>query len=324
MTLAAGTRIGPYEILASLGAGGMGEVYHARDPRLERAVAIKILTPSHLATPVELNRFQREARAIARITHPYICTVHDPGHQDGVAFLVMEILRGETLADRLERGARSARGAPSSLARLAEALDAAHSNHVIHRDLKPSNVMLTAGGVKLLDFGLAKFRDAEYEDSVLKATKTLQLTDQGTVLGTLPYMAPEQVEGRGADARTDIFALGVVLYEMTTRLLPFEGKSSASLAAAILTHDPPPVSSLAAAAPASLDRIVKKCLAKDPDERWQSARDLASALQWSTADLTSHPIAARTEQCKPTPCIGRGWPRHSRSAPHWLSWQSGR
>jgi hypothetical protein len=292
MSLAAGTRIGPYEILASLGAGGMGEVYHARDPRLERAVAIKILTPSRQATPVELERFQREARAIARITNPYICTIHDVGQQDSVAFLVMELLDGETLADRLERGLVPLDRALVIAAQIAEALDAAHSKQVIHRDLKPSNVMLTASGVKLLDFGLAKFRDAEYEDSAQKPTKSLQLTDQGSVLGTLPYMAPEQVDGRGADARTDIFALGVVLYEMTTRRKPFEGKTSASLAAAILVHDPPPVSSLAAASPASLDRIVKKCLAKDPDERWQSARDLASALQWSTAD-TSQPIAAR-------------------------------
>jgi hypothetical protein len=294
MSLVAGTRIGPYEILATIGAGGMGEVYHARDPRLERAVAIKILTPSPRAAPVELDRFQREARAIARITHPYICTIHDVGQQDGVAFLVMELLQGETLADRLARGVVPLESALVIAAQLAEALDAAHSNDVIHRDLKPSNVMLTAGGVKLLDFGLAKLRDAEYEDSVPKATNTFRLTDQGTVLGTLPYMAPEQVEGRGADARTDIFALGVLLYEMTTRRLPFEGKSSASLAAAILTHDPPPVSSLAAAAPESLDRIVKKCLAKDPDERWQSARDLASALQWSKDDETAQQLATRS------------------------------
>ena len=294
MSLVAGTRIGPYEILASLGAGGMGEVYRARDPRLERAVAVKILTSARGATAAELERFQREARAIARLSHPHICTVHDVGQQDGVAFLVMELLEGETLAERLERGAVPLDRAHVIAVQIAEALDAAHGKGVIHRDLKPSNVMLTASGVKLLDFGLAKLRDHEYEDSPNRPTKSLQLTDQGTVLGTLPYMAPEQVEGREADARTDIFALGVVLYEMTTRCAPFQGNSRASLTAAILTHDPPPVSSLVAAAPASLDRIVKKCLTKDPDERWQSARDLASALQWSKDDETAQHVASRS------------------------------
>jgi hypothetical protein len=294
MALAAGTRIGPYEILASLGAGGMGEVYRARDPRLDRAVAVKILTSPRGATAAELERFQREARAIARLSHPHICTVHDVGQQDGVAFLVMELLEGETLAERLQRGAVPLDRAHVIAVQIAEALDAAHGKGVIHRDLKPSNVMLTASGVKLLDFGLAKLRDHEYEDSPNRPTKSLQLTDQGTVLGTLPYMAPEQVEGREADARTDIFALGVVLYEMTTRCAPFQGNSRASLTAAILTHDPPPVSSLVAAAPASLDRIVKKCLTKDPDERWQSVRDLASALQWSKDDETAQHIATRS------------------------------
>ena len=296
MPLAAGARVGPYEIMASLGAGGMGEVYQAHDSRLDRAVAIKVLTSSRGATPVELERFQREAKAIARVGHPHICTLHDVGQQDGMAFLVMELLEGETLATRLERGTLPLDRALVIGIQIAEALAAAHSKGVIHRDLKPSNVMLTASGVKLLDFGLAKLRDAEYDDSAQKPTKSLALTDEGTVLGTLPYMAPEQVEGRQADARTDIFALGVVLYEMTTRRQPFQGKSRASLAAAILTHDPPPVSSLAAAAPATLDRIVKKCLAKDPDERWQSARDLASALQWSTADTAQHIAARPTEE----------------------------
>ena len=303
MPLAAGARVGPYEILASLGAGGMGEVYHARDSRLDRAVAIKVLTSSRGATPVELERFQREAKAIARVGHPHICTLHDVGQQDGMAFLVMELLEGETLAERLERGLLPLDRALVIGIQIAEALDAAHSKGVIHRDLKPSNVMLTASGVKLLDFGLAKLRDADYDDSAQKSTKSLALTDEGTVLGTLPYMAPEQVEGRQADARTDVFALGVVLYEMTTRRQPFQGKSRASLAAAILTHDPPPVSSLAAAAPASLDRIVKKCLAKDPDERWQSARDLASALQWTTADTAQH-IAARPSERPQSPSSG--------------------
>ena len=272
MPLTAGTRIGPYEILASLGAGGMGEVYRARDPRLDRSVAVKVLTSSRGATPEELERFQREARAIARVSHPNICTVYDVGQEEGVPFLVMELLEGETLAERLWRGPIPIDAALAIATQIAEALDEAHRKDVVHRDLKPSNVMLTAGGVKLLDFGLAKLRDGEYEDIAQKATKSLHLTDQGTVLGTLPYMAPEQVEGRPADARTDTFALGVVLYEMTTGRAPFQGTSHASLTAAILTHEPPPISSRIPTTPASLDRVVKKCLSKDPDERWQSAK----------------------------------------------------
>ena len=310
MSLAAGSQIGPYEILASLGAGGMGEVYRARDPRLDRAVAVKVLTSSPGATSVELERFQREARAIARLSHPHICTVHDVGQENGVAYLVMELLEGETLAERLERGPVSLERSVTLAVQIAEALDASHGKGVIHRDLKPSNIFLVArsasdaaresrerfdsAGVwaKLLDFGLAKLRDSDYADGVQQPTKSLSITDHGTVLGTLPYMAPEQVEGRGADARTDIFALGVVLYEMITGRAPFHGTSRASLTAAILTHDPPPVSSLVAMTPASLDRIVTKCLSKDPDDRWQSARDLASALRWSMADEPAQHLPA--------------------------------
>ena len=295
MSLAVGSRIGPYEILASLGAGGMGEVYRARDPRLDRAVAVKVLASSPGATPVELERFQREARAIARLSHPNICTIHDVGRENGVAYLVMELLEGETLAERLERGPVPLDRALALSIQIAEALDASHGKGVIHRDLKPSNIFLVARSateVKLLDFGLAKFRDNDYADDVREHTKSLWITDDGGVLGTRPYMAPEQVEGRGADARTDIFALGVVLYEMTTGRAPFHGKSRASLTAAILTHHPPPVSTLAAMAPASLDRIVTKCLCKDPDDRWQSARDLASALRWSLDDDPAQLLAA--------------------------------
>ena len=295
MPLTAGTRIGPYEILAILGAGGMGEVYRGRDPRLHRSVAVKVLTSSRGATPEELERFQREARAIARVSHPNICTVYDVGQEEGVPFLVMELLEGETLAERLCRGPIPIDAALAIATQLAEALDEAHRKDIVHRDLKPSNVMLTAGGAKLLDFGLAKLREGEYGDIVQKLTKSLHLTDQGTVLGTLPYMAPEQVEGRPADARTDTFALGVVLYEMTTGRAPFEGTSPASLTAAILTHEPAPISSRIPATPASLDRVVKKCLAKDPDERWQSASDLASALRWSANDSTAqHPATGPT------------------------------
>ena len=286
MPLAAGDRIGRYEILAPLGAGGMGEVYHARDPQLDRAVAIKILTSSR-ATGPQLERFQREARAVARITHPHICTIYDVGQFDGVPFLVMELLEGETLADRLEHGPLPIDRALITAGQIATALDAAHRKGVIHRDLKPSNVMVTASGVKLLDFGLAKLREIEGAETLERSTKSLPLTQQGTVLGTIPYMAPEQVEGREADARTDVFALGVMLYEMTTGRPPFEARSPASMLASILTHDPPPLSSVRPGVPAGVDRVVRKCLAKDPDERWQSAADLNAALQWSREDSAS-------------------------------------
>ena len=236
MSLAAGERIGRYEILAPLGAGAMGEVYRARDCHLERWVAIKILTSTRHATAPQLARFRREARAIARITHPQICTVHDVGEIDGVPFLVLELLDGETLAERLESGPLPLDRALAVAGGIAAALDAAHRKGVVHRDLKPSNVMLTATGVKLLDFGLAKLRDIEYEDALEGSTTSLELTEQGTILGTIPYMSPEQVEGLDADARTDIFALGVILYEMVAGRAPFEGGSRASLMAAILTH----------------------------------------------------------------------------------------
>jgi dipeptidyl aminopeptidase/acylaminoacyl peptidase len=293
MTLAAGERVGRYEILAPIGAGGMGEVYRARDPQLERSVAIKILTASRSATGLQLERFSREARAVARITHPHICTVHDVGELDGVPFLVMELLEGETLAERLERGPLAVDRALVFAGQIAAALDAAHTRGVVHRDLKPSNVMLTGGGVKLLDFGLAKLRDIENEEALQRSTQTLDLTERGTVLGTVPYMAPEQVEGRETDARTDIFALGVMLYEMTTGRPPFEGRSPASLMAAILTSVPPAVSTIRSDVPASIDRVVQRCLAKDPNERWQSAADLAAALSWSGDDRASAETVAR-------------------------------
>jgi hypothetical protein len=293
MALAVGDRIGPYEIAASLGAGGMGAVYRATDTRLGRAVAIKVLNAARGATAAEIERFQREARAIARLSHPNICTLHDVGHWENVPFLVMELVEGTTLAERLERGPVPLDEALAAGAQIARALDAAHGSGVVHRDLKPGNVMLTPNGVKLLDFGLAKLRDGEYGDAVDVSTKSLRLTHEGTVLGTLPYMAPEQVEGREADARADIFALGVVLYEMISGGAPFNGDSRASLAAAILTYQPPALTSRAGSIPATVDRVVQKCLAKNPEQRWQSARDVAQALEWSAADAVRDRDASR-------------------------------
>ena len=285
MTLAGGTRLGPYEIVGPLGAGGMGEVYRARDTRLGREVAIKVL-PSHLSDdPDRRTRFEREARAISQLTHPHICTLHDIGSEDGVDFLVMELLEGQSLADRLEKGPFPTEQVLKLGAEIADALDRAHRAGITHRDLKPGNVMLTKSGVKLLDFGLAKMAATERAPSDLsslptQAAASRPLTEKGTVMGTFQYMAPEQLEGREADARTDIFSFGCLLYEMATGKKAFVGASQASLVTAILSKEPEPISTAAPMAPPALDRLVRTCLAKDPEDRWQSARDVRNELTW--------------------------------------------
>jgi eukaryotic-like serine/threonine-protein kinase len=280
MAILSGKRLGPYEILSAIGAGGMGEVYRARDTRLERTVAVKIL-PDHLSDRAELReRFEREARTIASLNHPHICTLHDIGQQDGIDFLVMEYLEGETLAQRLLKGPLPLEQALQYAIEIADALDKAHRKGVTHRDLKPGNIMLTKSGTKLLDFGLAKLKAVPASSLSQLPTANDTITAQGTILGTLQYMAPEQIEGGEVDARTDIFAFGVVSYEMATGKKAFEGKTSASVMAKILEVDPPPISSLQPMTPPQLDRVVKKCLAKEPEKRWQAASDVCDGLKW--------------------------------------------
>jgi Tol biopolymer transport system component/tRNA A-37 threonylcarbamoyl transferase component Bud32 len=296
-----GRRLGPYEILAAIGAGGMGEVYKARDTRLNRIVAIKVL-PVHLADRAELReRFEREARTVASLNHPHICVLHDVGQQDGTDYLVMEHLEGETLAQRLQKGPLSLEQVLQYAIEIADALDKAHRKGVTHRDLKPGNIMLTKTGTKLLDFGLAKLKHEGPSTHVQLSelsTASDPITAQGTIVGTLQYMAPEQLEGKEVDARTDIFAFGAVVYEMATGKKCFEGKSQASLIAAILQIDPPSMSSLQPMAPVALDRTIKICFAKDPDGRWQAANDLTRELKWiaeggSQAGVSPPPATAK-------------------------------
>lgn len=291
MTLNAGMMLGPYEIAAPLGAGGMGEVYRARDTRLDRDVAIKVL-PAHLTSNSEFRqRFEREARSISNLTHPSICTLHDIGHEGGVDYLVMEYLEGDTLAQRIARGPLPLEEVLRIGIEIASALDKAHRAGVVHRDLKPGNIMLTKVGAKLLDFGLAKSIPG-LSSSPDAATMTEPLTSQGTLIGTFQYMAPEQLEGAEADTRTDIFAFGAVLYEMATGRRAFEGKSRASLIASIMTSQPRPIQELQPMTPPALDHLVRSCLAKDADERIQTAHDVKLQLKWiAEGDSTAAPSA---------------------------------
>jgi WD40 repeat protein len=296
--LTAGTRLGPYEILAKAGAGGMGEVYRALDERLDRVVAVKLL-PAHLADREDLrHRFQTEARAIARLQHANICAVFDCGEEGGVDYLVLEYLEGETLEKQLERGPLPVSTVLRIGAQMAAGLDAAHRAGITHRDLKPANVMLTKSGAKLLDFGLAKITQSTLAAAggADAATVTKALTVEGAILGTFQYMAPEQLEGGDAGARTDIFALGLVLYEMVAGRKAFQGKSQATLIAGIMSSEPEPVTAIQPAAPPALERAIQRCLAKDPDERWQTARDLCRELEWIAlggSQPTAAPAAKR-------------------------------
>jgi eukaryotic-like serine/threonine-protein kinase len=279
-----GTRLGPYEIVAPLGAGGMGEVYRARDTRLSRTVAVKVMSGGLAARPELRERFEREALAISSLNHPHICTLFDVGEHDGVAYFVMEFLEGETLAARLARGALPLDQVLRYAIEIAGALDAAHRQGVVHRDLKPGNILLTKAGAKLLDFGLAKLQGpvsplAGSDVSTL-ATEQSPLTREGTILGTLHYMAPEQLHGQEADARSDLFAFGVMVYEMATGRKAFDGATAASVIAAILEREPPELSTVQPLTPPALERIVRRCLLKDPEERWQTARDLLAELKW--------------------------------------------
>ena len=290
MALAAGTRLGAYEITGQLGAGGMGEVYRARDTRLERTVAIKVLN-SQLTASAELRaRFEREAKVVSQLQHPHICVLHDVGSQDGTEYLVMEFLEGETLADKIKRGPLPANELLRVAIEVADALTKAHKAGIIHRDLKPGNVMLTKSGAKLLDFGLAKpmaasaSAAASGSASVFAAAATMTspaspLSSAGAVIGTVQYMSPEQIQGQEADARSDVFAFGVVLYEMATGKRAFEGKTQSSIVGQILAVDPVPIATVQPMSPAALSRLVQACLAKDPDERFQTIHDVKLRLQ---------------------------------------------
>jgi eukaryotic-like serine/threonine-protein kinase len=278
MALASGTKLGRYEIQSPLGAGGMGEVYRAKDLQLGREVAIKIL-PSHLsANPDARRRFEQEARAISALNDPNICTLHDVGHQDGVDFLVMELLQGETLENRLRKGRLPLEQVCKFGSQIASGLDKAHRKGILHRDLKPGNIMLTKSGAKLLDFGLAKATRPVATNTTVSAA--ISAIDHKTLVGTFPYMSPEQVKGEDLDARSDIFSLGAVLFEMVTGRRAFDQKSELSVVSAILEKEPEPIATLAPLFPPGAAHLIDRCLAKDPEERWQTARDIASELQW--------------------------------------------
>jgi serine/threonine protein kinase len=306
MALISGTKLGPYEIQSPLGAGGMGEVYRARDTRLARTVAIKVLNSTVVSSPELKQRFEREARIISRLNHPHICTLHDVGHQDGIDFLVMEYLEGETLAQQLTKGALAVPDLLKIAIDILDGLEQAHRAGVVHRDLKPGNVMLTNAGAKLLDFGLAKPAMAGTSASaasapVFSAAMTMSspspqspLTTSGALVGTVQYMAPEQFQGKEADARSDIFAFGSMLYEMATGKRPFLGKTQIKVVSAILEDDPPPASQLRPGLPPAMDYVIGTCLQKIPDDRYRSAHDIALELKWISEIPKQRPAQTRS------------------------------
>src|SRR5450755_106227 len=322
MALTSGTKLGPYEIQSPLGAGGMGEVYRAKDTRLDRTVAVKVLA-SHLSSTPELKqRMEREARTISSLNHPNICHLYDIGSQDGTDYLVMEFLEGETLAEGLRKGALPLADVLKIGIAVAEALAVAHRSGIVHRDLKPGNIMLTKAGAKLMDFGLAKPLGAQAAapgsgtaPPSFTAAATLSgpspltpLTTAGSIVGTIQYMSPEQIEGKEADARSDIFAFGAVLYEMVAGKRPFSGKSQISLASSILESDPAPISAVKPQTPPAFEHVVTTCLQKNPEERYQTAHDIKLELQWIAADKSSPAVAPVTMTPAPSRSRERiGW-----------------
>ena len=311
MALTPGSKLGPYEVVGAIGAGGMGEVYRAKDTRLEREVAIKILSAELAKDPDLRARFDREAKAISALNHPNICTLYDVGHDGGTDYLVMELLEGESLAERLHKGPMPVEQVLSYGQQIADALEKAHRSGIVHRDLKPGNIVITKSGAKLLDFGLAKPRAAAAASAMTGAltrtTPISPITQQGTIVGTFQYMSPEQIEGAEADARSDIFALGAVLYEMATGKRAFEGKSNLSVASAILEKDPEPISKIQPLTPPALEHVVETCLAKDPENRFQTAHDVKLQLKW---------IAEGGSSAVGVPAIKSSHRKHR----EWLAW----